>query len=158
MGKNERLICTDITELERAYKWDKGKKNQELGKVNRPPAVSNWIGRARGSRARPETDTAPKIASLAVYEREWWKWWAGLQPAWRAQASGRSDRFSRTAYPPQQRENWHPLRVPGQNGVLSIVASLYWWGLKNQAEVERENEESWAEAVADVKWMLQGML
>ncbi|KAJ7025991.1 hypothetical protein C8F04DRAFT_911206, partial [Mycena alexandri] len=129
IGGSFNSLLAVFSDLERAYKWDKGKKNQELDKMNRPPAVSIWIGRARGSRARPETDTVPKIASLAVYGRDWWNWWATLQPSWRVQALGRPDRFARETYPSLKRENWEPLRVPGQNGVLSVVAAVYWWGV-----------------------------
>ncbi|KAJ7734663.1 hypothetical protein B0H16DRAFT_1467509 [Mycena metata] len=158
IGGNFNSLLALFSELERVYNWDKGKKNQELGKVNRPAAVSSWISRTRGSRSRPEADTVPKIPSLAVYEQDWWKWWATLQPTWRLPDVGRPDRFTRGSYPPPQRENWHPLRVPGQNGVLSVVAALYWWGLKNLEIGEREDKESWVEAVADVKWMVKGML
>ncbi|KAJ7722420.1 hypothetical protein B0H16DRAFT_1264795, partial [Mycena metata] len=158
VGGNFNALLGVFCELERAYKWEKGRKNKELGKVNRPPAASDWISRARGSRARPESNTVPKIASLAVYEREWWSWWATLQPAWRVQDAGRPNRFARETYPTPKPENWDPLRVPGQNGILTVVATLYWWGLKNLEIGEREDKESWVEAVADVKWMVKGML
>jgi hypothetical protein len=50
------------------------------------------------------------------------------------------------------------LRAPSQNGVLSVVASLYWWGKKVQIAGEDDDCESWVEAVADVEWMLHGLL
>ncbi|KAJ7722531.1 hypothetical protein B0H16DRAFT_1266073, partial [Mycena metata] len=153
VGGNFNALLGVFCELERAYKWEKGRKNKELGKVNRPPAASDWISRARGSRVRPESNTVPKIVSLAVYEREWWSWWATLQPD-----AGRPNRFARETYPTPKPENWDPLRVPGQNGILTVVATLYWWGLKNLEIGEREDKESWVEAVADVKWMVKGML
>jgi hypothetical protein len=56
------------------------------------------------------------------------------------------------------KEDWAPLRHPGQNGALGIVATLYWWGKKVAEGGEREDHESWAEAVRDVKWMLNGLL
>ncbi|KAJ7029032.1 hypothetical protein C8F04DRAFT_963367 [Mycena alexandri] len=155
LGSSFNALLAAFSDLERAFKWDKGKKNQELGKVNRPPACTPYH---RGSRARPEADTVPKIPSLAVYERDWWKGWATLQPQWRVESPGRSNPFLRETYPALSPDNWNPLRVPGQNGMLSVVAALYWWGLKNSAVGEREDKESWSEAVADVKWMVKGML
>ncbi|KAJ7027835.1 hypothetical protein C8F04DRAFT_1266622 [Mycena alexandri] len=84
IGGSFNSLLALFSDLERAYNWDKGKKNQD---------------RARGSRSRPEADTVPKIASLVVYERDWWKWWATLQPTWRVQASENPQRFARETYP-----------------------------------------------------------
>jgi hypothetical protein len=41
---------------------------------------------------------------------------------------------------------------------LSFVATLYWWGMAVKDRGEQEDHESWAEAVRDVKWMLNGLL
>jgi len=45
-------------------------------------------------------------------------------------------------------EDWAPFRMPGANGLLSVVAALFFWGL----EVHRQGAavDAWVEALADV--------
>jgi hypothetical protein len=99
----------------------------------------------------------PAIGDLKRFGESWWKWWEELQLSWRVQ-DGDTGKFKRCAYPVALTSNWKTLRAPGQNGVLSVVASLYWWGKKIQTAREDDDRESWVEAVADVEWMLHGLL
>lgn len=43
--------------------------------------------------------------------------------------------------------------MPGVNGVLSVVAALYWWGCAEK-KLEELPSTGWLEAVGDVVWAL----
>ncbi|KAJ7021244.1 hypothetical protein C8F04DRAFT_1274013 [Mycena alexandri] len=102
-------------------------------------------------------EDGPTIESLAVYDERWWKWWGTLQPEWRVGEEGKAGRFARASYPPHAREKWASLRLPGPNGLLGVVATLYWWGKVVKEKGEQKDTESWGEAVADVEWMVKGL-
>ncbi|KAJ6447641.1 hypothetical protein C8R47DRAFT_999749, partial [Mycena vitilis] len=126
----------------------------------RPAQLSAWVRAGRGVRPPGPlgNGVGPAIQSLAVYDAEWWRWWASFQPNWRTKDSGTPGRFLREAYPQSGKDAWEDMRRPGPNGALSFVATLYWWGKEVQRGGEREDRESWAEAVRDVRWMLKGLL
>ncbi len=79
----------------------------------RPCAVHDWIKRARPSDYRPE------IKDIKHFAKEFQTWWQAIQPDWRADGAD--------AQPPQER-GWDELRYPGVNGILSVVAALFFWG------------------------------
>lgn len=99
----------------------------------------------------------PEIGEVSDFGSSWWAWWESLQPAWRNRDVENPSRFRRDAYPKGTSGEWETLRHPGQNGVLSLVASLYWWGKRLSPESDVKIRESWEEAVADVQWMIQGL-
>ncbi|KAJ7046292.1 hypothetical protein C8F04DRAFT_938930, partial [Mycena alexandri] len=157
LGDSFNAVLRLWIRLESEYKWASGGRG--IGKNSRPGQVLDWIKIARGGRKKKgETGPGVTIKSLAVFEREWWTWWGTLQPMWRVKDAGRPGRFNRDAYPSATKENWATLLHPGQNGVLTVVATLYWWGLEVQGKkAEKEDVESWAAAVTEVKWMLRGL-
>ncbi|KAJ7649147.1 hypothetical protein DFH06DRAFT_918972, partial [Mycena polygramma] len=157
LGDSFNAVLRLFIELERGYRWTVGAV-RGLSSTNRPSQVASWVSLGRGGRGGwISNGVGPKIVSLAVFDAAWWAWWKELQPKWRVQDGGRPGRFTRDTYPPRRKENWSSLRHPGQNGVLSLVATLYWWGKAVEQAGEREDRESWAEAVTDVKWMLRGL-
>ncbi|KAK7017447.1 hypothetical protein R3P38DRAFT_2785216 [Favolaschia claudopus] len=95
------------------------------------------------------------------YSKAWWQWWGGLQPTWRVVDEARGGRFRRLAYPEGgEVKNWESLRFPGHNGALSLVASLYWWGVKLVEKKITEGEENWGRGgcrrYVDAGWALRG--
>ncbi|KAK6977646.1 hypothetical protein R3P38DRAFT_2580004 [Favolaschia claudopus] len=137
--------CAFWSDLEKEYKWKGGQKG--LSTRYRPPQVASWITAGRGG-------VGPTLSDIGGYDESWWKWWAGLQPAWRVLDAERAGRFQREVYPEGGgEENWQTLRFPGNNGALSLVASLYWWGKRMD-----EKQQSWEEAVTDVTWVLAGLV
>ena len=50
-------------------------------------------------------------------------WWAGIQPEWRLDDDG-------TLVPERLVGDWEPLRRPGTNGITSVMAALFYWGLE----------------------------
>lgn len=77
-------------------------------------------------------------------DREWWKWWTGINPEWRV-SDGEL----------QQKDDgpFDALRYPGQNGFLNVIACLKWWYLAMDTP-----SDSWKRAVADVRWVIGKML
>ncbi|KAJ6619640.1 hypothetical protein B0H10DRAFT_1710662, partial [Mycena sp. CBHHK59/15] len=146
LGGSFNSLLALFVEIERAYKWEKS-KGKGLGATNRPAQVGAWVTAGRGTRR------GPRYPLVAVYDAAWWQWWGDLQPQWRVADGGKPRRFSREVCLGVAKEHWVTLRHPGPNGVLSLVASLYWWGAKVAVAGKTEDKESWAEAVQDVKWM-----
>jgi hypothetical protein len=102
----------------------------------RPEIVSQWIARARSVTWRPT------ISNLKDYEDKYNEWWKRLQPTWRI-IDGKVD-VARTM------GDWGCLRLPGLNGILSIIAALFFWGLATEGEgAQEEQRAAWVSAVED---------
>ncbi len=86
----------------------------KLGTQNRPPAVGEWIQRARSPTFHPNID------NLEIYSSNFSAWWRSLQPAWRL--DGATDLLRRSE------GDWTHLQRSGVNGLLSVVAGLFFWG------------------------------
>ncbi|KAJ7086892.1 hypothetical protein B0H15DRAFT_781927 [Mycena belliarum] len=158
LGTLYNAVLEEWVEIERGYEWDMNKGGRGLSKRGRPAEVSAWVSAGRGLRKGPLANgVGPGIRSLAVFDATWWRWWGSLQPEWRSKCRGTPGKFERDVYPDSHGDTWSSLRHPGQNGVLSVVASLYWWGKKVTTDGVREDWESWTDAMRDVRWMLCGL-
>ncbi|KAJ7165267.1 hypothetical protein C8R46DRAFT_863722, partial [Mycena filopes] len=116
-----------------------------LLKKLRPEQVNRWIQDARGQRNRPD----PPVNNPVEYEHQWWAWWDSLQPAWRGKDAAGSWKVTE----PYGKDWGDPLLVWGQNGVLSVVAALYFWGCAVQNDEELLGK--WEAAVNDAAWMFE---
>ncbi|KAJ7836428.1 hypothetical protein B0H13DRAFT_1913068 [Mycena leptocephala] len=74
----------------------------------------------------------------------------GLQPEWQKKDTDESCVVG-GAYS----NEWDTLTYWGENGLLSVVASLYFWGCAVQDA--GNGEEHWERAVNDVAWVLEGL-
>ncbi|KAJ7487164.1 hypothetical protein FB451DRAFT_1228881 [Mycena latifolia] len=111
--------------------------------------VGSWIGAGRGKRG----GAAVEVTDPVAYAVEWQGWWDSLEPGWRRRdADGRWNVVN--GYGEKGRE-WGPLYRWGVNGMLSVVASLYFWGCAVREKPELR--ETWEVAVGDVAWMMEGM-
>ncbi|KAJ7048443.1 hypothetical protein C8F01DRAFT_1267285 [Mycena amicta] len=116
-------------EFERAHGWSDGERS--LSATGRPKQVKDWIR----------------------YEEEFWIWWKVLQPQWRrAKIDWPAMDAVQTG---NEGESWATLRVPGKNGLVSVVASLYWWG--REGVLKESVAAEWSSAVRDVTWALRRM-
>ena len=52
--------------------------------------------------------------------------------------------------------DWEPLRRPGQNGLVSVLAALFYWGLAVNDDPRRMKE--WISAVKDCEIVFQQLL
>jgi hypothetical protein len=148
LGCHYRALMVALIQLEAKYGFDPA-NNGSLGTANRPTQISLWIRGGRGSRMK----FPPTINRINKYATQWALWWDGLQPAWRERGDDGHWRIDSGWGPHDQ---WDPLEAPGQNGCLSVVASLYFWGLYN-AKQPAHLQETWERAVLDVTWMLEGL-
>ncbi|KAJ7056479.1 hypothetical protein C8F01DRAFT_1087297 [Mycena amicta] len=82
--------------------------------------------------------------------KEWWSWWSVNQPDWREWVDGKP------ALGKEYKGGWEGLLVAGQNGMLNVVVSLYWWGCKEVA-VKGHSSTGWTQAVKDAEWVMRGI-
>jgi hypothetical protein len=128
---------TWVTLLESWLKYQRRSDLGDDGKLRtagRPACIAAWIARARSPTWRPQ------INDVAQFEKEFWSWWNGLQPEWRESTESNDG-------------DWGDLRKPGANGIVSVVAALFYWG--TTLGDHREDSLGWSRAVEDVDWVLQ---
>lgn len=113
----------------------------KLGTKNRPVAVKDWIQRARSPSWRPT------IVSISSYAAEFTLWWQGLQPEWRILKGGRLLRVAGG--------DWQVLKRPGVNGLVSVMAGLFFWGFE---VCDSSNKSEWLEMVVDVEYAISQLL
>ncbi|KIJ92126.1 hypothetical protein K443DRAFT_135355 [Laccaria amethystina LaAM-08-1] len=115
---------------------------------NRPPAVHYWISRGR--------TIQPRISNITDFEENWWKWWKGLQPAWRAvfEVECPLDRTHRPAL--TGGHDWSAINKHGRNAFFFIMATLLWWGAASSKPPSKD--PGWMVAVEDLGWVLDGLL
>ncbi len=118
-----------------------------LSSEGRPPCVGAWIARARSPRYQP----ALSRSNLEDLDRSFWRWWTALQPIYRQGLSNDGHVLSQTS------GDMEGIRRPGRNGLLSVLAALWFWGSTPQVELST-TLGSWASAVDDVSWVLEELL
>lgn len=138
-----------LTQLERAYGWEVGKKS--LAARKRPHETTAWINAGRNKRSLKQEE-------IETFAGEWWAWWVSMLPDWRGVDAKKPDR------PLAPRETveettWGKLEVPGKNSMLTVVASLAMWGSGVSKSGNRQGYEQrkkdWLEAVADTRFMVE---
>ncbi|KAJ7578424.1 hypothetical protein C8J56DRAFT_731395, partial [Mycena floridula] len=89
----------------------------------------------------------PSVKASKTYGNNWWKWWVSLQPEWR----GRGNHL--TKWNPQ--DDWAALKVPGKNGIASVLAALFWWAIAvDEKKVKHSVRLEWQSAAHDVRWAM----
>ena len=145
LGKKWENLLVKYVDLEArsGFASPRGIKHA-LTSNKRPAEVEWWIGRARKS--QPVIEDVPKFAE------SFWAWWKGLQPMWRdvSQTSG-----ILTSVHQQGDGDWVELQKPGQNGFLTVMSLLCWWGQVSCTEAEMVE---WRAAIEDVDWVLAQIL
>ncbi|KAJ6457182.1 hypothetical protein C8R47DRAFT_995805 [Mycena vitilis] len=132
-------VLRSWVEVEQKHDFDFG--NSKLGSTSRPGEVSEWI--------RDGREHARTVKNTKTFESKWWKWWGSLQPKWRALL------VDAAPPPPPEGADWAVLDVPGQNGMLTVVATLYWWGCAEKRRGESARSEGWERAATDVAFVLK---
>jgi hypothetical protein len=130
-----------FVEVETVYKFEWGKRS--FASEGRPALLTKWV---RGGRWRRP---APSVTNIGEFSTVWWQWWVSLQPGWRKFEPG--GRPCIGVYG----NDWDCLKMPGPNGWLSVVATLFWWGRAIKNEVD---EKEYTIALKDVNFMMQGLL
>ncbi|KAK7043466.1 hypothetical protein R3P38DRAFT_2767090 [Favolaschia claudopus] len=143
LGCHYHALVAAWTRMEVASRFEFSSAN--LPAKHRPKEVGTWIGSSR----RVE----PAIEDPTQYALEWQRWWDSLQPSWRVR--GGDGRWTVLEKYGAGGKEWGSLYRWGINGVLSIVASLYFWG--RAVRLNPEMYATWESAVQDTVWILEGM-
>ncbi len=140
----DMLGCLMVLEGRAGFEELKGAKFRLLS-AGRPVEVGMWIKNYRHKH--------PKI-SLPKFADEWWIWWKGMQPYW---CNVRDvDGTLGEVYRGSIGGNWECLWKSGQNGFVSLLACLAWWGqaVRNDAVLRG----GWDDALEDVHHVLINLL
>ncbi|KAJ7073669.1 hypothetical protein C8F01DRAFT_1360496 [Mycena amicta] len=92
------------------------------------------------------------IGNIGVYDKSWWAWWNECQPSWRKINGDRPVREDPAGH------LWEGLAVRGKNGLLTVIATLSWWGQAMVKDGRTQVSRSWLDAIDDVSWVLQELL
>ncbi|KAJ6448363.1 hypothetical protein C8R45DRAFT_1133146 [Mycena sanguinolenta] len=144
LGCHYHALVDVWARMEEASRFEHGPTN--LPSKFRPIQVTTWISRSRRG-------IEPSVTDPSRYAIDWQVWWDSLQPSWRKK-NANGEWIVVDGYGGGGRE-WGPLYQWGVNGVLSIVASLSFWGQAVQDTPELRLQ--WERAVVDVGWMFEGM-
>ncbi|KAJ7741396.1 hypothetical protein DFH07DRAFT_705624, partial [Mycena maculata] len=144
LGVHFNAMLAAWTRLETACGFENQKVT--LPSKGRPEQVGRWITAARGRRNQPD----PVVHDTEKYGIQWWRWWDSLQPEWRTKEPDRKTWVVGGEYG----ADWDSLAYWGVNGLLSVVASLYFWGCAVAGE-EEETVEEWECAINNVAWMME---
>lgn len=98
-------------EFERHCEYEIG---SPLPAKNRPKVIGAWIARARSS-----TYLGPKVEP-DIFMKQFRLWYLAMQLVWRTMPNT-------TFVEAEGEHDWACLRRSGPNGILSIVAGLYFW-------------------------------
>jgi hypothetical protein len=104
-----------------------------LSSKGRPEAVKMWIARRRSTTWRPE------ISNVNDYATQFQAWWLNLQPDWRV--------VNDTVQKHSVVGNWDCLQLPGLNGLQSVLAALFYWGIA--ARKKPAHRKIWISIVED---------
>ncbi|KAF8170607.1 hypothetical protein K438DRAFT_1613633, partial [Mycena galopus ATCC 62051] len=131
------------TRLEKA--WEFEIPAHKLSAKGRPETIGKWIVEARGQK-----QCAPPVTNPAKFGKHWWTWWESFQPEWRVRAADGA-LVIRDSY-----GEWDDnLLHWGLNGLLRMVAGLYFWGCAVSESPDLQDD--WEAAVQDVSWILKGL-
>ncbi|KAJ7030236.1 hypothetical protein C8F04DRAFT_961982 [Mycena alexandri] len=144
LGAHFNALLAAWTRIEAASRFENSAG--AITKHLRPEQVNRWIHCGRGRKGRPDMT----VRNPAEYGRQWWAWWDTLQPAWRGKDSAGAWLIAGS-----YGKEWDELMFWGQNGVLSVVASLYFWGCAVQENVELVGD--WEVAVNNAAWVCEGL-
>ena len=114
----------------------------KLGHQNRPPAIGDWIQRARSPTFHPN------IVDLGTYSSNFDAWWRSVQPYWRMDPY--SNRLLRDG------DDFERIRLIGPNGLVSVIAALFFWGHKIQGSTARKS--IWKERLGDVAYIIAHLI
>ena len=148
LGPEFTSLIDQLTKFEKLTDFEPGARSAGFGLDKRPPEVRYWISRG--------CMTQPRISNLADFKENWWKWWKGLQPPWRAvfKVEGSLDRTHRPVLTGVR--NWSAIDKHCRNVFFSIMATLLWWGKASPKPPAEDS--SWLAAVEEVGWVLDGLL
>lgn len=139
LGESWRALLRDWMVFEADSHYE---EKVRLTSTHRPEVVKMWISRARS------TSWRPAITNVKEFKEKFTKWWKAIQPEWR-----KSDGLIETS---KVDGDWELLRLPGLNGLHSVIAALFYWGLALKANAVKDKD--WLAAVDDCHLVINHLL
>ncbi len=88
----------------------------------------------------------PNVPDPTAFAEQWWNWWRACNPSWRV--TGNSNTLLREC-----NGTLDGATATGVNGLLSVLATLWWWRAKTPDSNTAIND--WDDAMDDVLWVLE---
>lgn len=150
----EELIKVWI-QVEARYKYGAACNNRRLSSKNRPKAIDSWI---RYNRRHSWTPSMAKVLPKEIAV-DFGRWWAGLQIGRNLDGEGLLVKDKNGVTERKPGANWSKITVAGKNGMLSVIAALYFWRISLEPfNKEQEMAKEWVCAVKDVTYALQEVM
>ncbi|KAK0421916.1 hypothetical protein EV421DRAFT_1723608, partial [Armillaria borealis] len=111
----------------------------KLAPKKQPSVLTTWLDGPHSF------DNAFNISDIDHFGNAMVEWWNALQPSWRQSNEGLPI--------PQYTGTFTSLCKGGQNGIITVLFGLFWWG-RNLVG----NTSQWHKMVADVSDMLDALL
>jgi hypothetical protein len=80
-----------------------------------------------------------------MYAKSWLMWWMSIQPQWQKGPGP----LPLPIYS-SDGAGWGVLQSSGENGFLSVIMSLLWWG-------QADHGKEWNMVLLDISWCLEHM-
>ncbi|TRM59968.1 hypothetical protein BD626DRAFT_408314 [Schizophyllum amplum] len=150
LGKEYNHLLRAWCALESANGFEIGKGNKARTSAPKPALLITWIHAGRAARVKK----MPTVVDADTFSTELWAWWAAMQPAWRNVDPAGQREPERQVH----EDDWGAaLEVRGQNGMLSVVACLCWWGNVLGSRTT-PNARSWLRLLDDVTWVCEQLV
>ncbi|KAJ6495707.1 hypothetical protein DFH06DRAFT_1019143, partial [Mycena polygramma] len=151
LGPHFEALLQAWLQAEVAHGFDENPQ-KGIPKTGRPEVLDEWIRAGRWLKGKKRADF--EIKDLTNFAKVWSSWWDSIQPAWRVKEAD-----GRYALGGEYGDDWGVLAIPGQNGMLTVVSALYFWGSSRRTllTMPAGAQEDWETAVLDVAWMLEGL-
>ncbi|KAK0216719.1 hypothetical protein EDD85DRAFT_781924, partial [Armillaria nabsnona] len=111
----------------------------KLAPKKQPSVLTMWLDGPRSF------DITFDISDINHFGYAMVEWWNALQPSWRQSDKG--------LLVPQYTGTFTSLHKGGQNGIITVLFGLFWWGHNLDG-----NTSQWHKMVADVSDMLDTLL
>jgi hypothetical protein len=136
-------------------KWGFAEGTWQMGSAHRPPQVATWLSRRKWTMGPTIGSDIGTRATPELWVGRWWRWWESLQPVDRVLFL--DDKMQRP-----ETADWSEMAtMHGNNGLLQVIATLFWWGERVEGRRRPRDPEQWndfMEAVDDVTWVLDQLL
>ncbi|KAJ7832279.1 hypothetical protein B0H13DRAFT_1510196, partial [Mycena leptocephala] len=121
-----------------------------MGSRNRPSQVTAWLSRRKWTMGPTLGSELGTRENEELWVGKWWRWWESIQPEERV--------LSTDGLSQPENADWSKIAgMYGNNGLMQVMATLFWWGerVEGRRKPRVESEwNDWAEAVSDVTWVL----
>jgi hypothetical protein len=99
---------TSLLEMWLKYKEGKDLSDDgKLGTTSHLACITAWIAQAHSAKWRPI------IKNANEFKEQFWCWWISVQPKWRKDLK-------------QREGDWQVLQKPRVNGIISVLAALFY--------------------------------